>query len=113
MKSANLGYNMGNIKNLKIKNFGPIKQANIDVSPLTIFMGPNNSGKSFVGQIIQCFNSCCYNSDDMLNIAIHSTKYFDKTSKELFSKFNNQINEYIKNNSYWLCPLKWGFDFEK
>ena len=39
---------MGNTKTLKIENFGPIKQANIDISPLTIFMGQNNSGKSFV-----------------------------------------------------------------
>ena len=90
---------MGNTKTLKIENFGPIKQANIDISPLTIFMGQNNSGKSFVARIIQCFNSCCYNSNDVLNIAMHSTKYFDKTSKELFSKFSKEINEYIKNNS--------------
>ena len=62
-------------------------------------MGQNNSGKSFVARIIQCFNSCCYNSNDMLNIAIPLTKYFDKTSKELFSKFSKEINEYIKNNS--------------
>ena len=62
-------------------------------------MGQNNSGKSFVARIIQCFNSCCYNSNDVLNIAMHSTKYFDKTSKELFSKFSKEINEYIKNNS--------------
>ena len=75
---------MGNTKTLKIENFGPIKQADIDISPLTIFMGQNNSGKSFVARIIQCFNSCCYNFNDMLNIAIHLTKYFDKTSKELF-----------------------------
>lgn len=98
---------MRNIKTLKIENFGPIKQANIDMSPLTIFIGPNSSGKSFIAQIIQCFNSRFYNYDDMFDATLHSTKYFDKTAKGLFSKFANQINDYIKNKpSLSSPPLK-------
>ena len=99
--------NMGNIKNLKIENFGSIKQANIDISPLTIFIGPNSSGKSFIAQIIQCFNSRFDNYGDMFNEALNSTKYFDKRAEELFSKFSNQISKYIKDNpSLYSDPLK-------
>ena len=99
--------NMGNIKNLKIENFGSIKQANIDISPLTIFIGPNSSGKSFIAQIIQCFNSRFDNYGDMFNVALNSTKYFDKRAEELFSKFSNQISKYIKDNpSLSSDPLK-------
>ncbi len=99
--------NMGNIKNLKIENFGSIKQANIDISPLTIFIGPNSSGKSFIAQIIQCFNSRFDNYGDMFNEALNSTKYFDKRAEELFSKFSNQISKYIKDNpSLSSDPLK-------
>ena len=99
--------NMGNIKNLKIENFGSIKQANIDISQLTIFIGPNSSGKSFIAQIIQCFNSRFDNYGDMFNEALNSTKYFDKRAEELFSKFSNQISKYIKDNpSLYSDPLK-------
>lgn len=38
---------------LTVKNFGPIKKAeNIDVSPLTIFVGPSNTGKSYLAMLI-------------------------------------------------------------
>lgn len=114
---------MGNIKNLKIENFGSIKQANIDISPLTIFIGPNSSGKSFIAQIIQCFNSRFDNYGDMFNEVLNSTKYFDKRAEELFSKFSNQISKYIKDNpSLSSDPLKipvselkylnWKWDFK-
>ena len=31
---------------IEVKNFGPIEQANIDLRPLTVFVGPNNTGKT-------------------------------------------------------------------
>jgi len=42
--------------NIKVNNFGIIKDANIDISPLTIFIGPNSSGKSFIAKLIHCFS---------------------------------------------------------
>ena len=41
---------------LSIKNFGPIKRADIDIAPLTVFIGSNNSGKSYIAKLIQCFS---------------------------------------------------------
>ena len=35
-----------------IKNFGPIQSGNINLKPLTIFMGTNNSGKSYAALLI-------------------------------------------------------------
>ena len=38
---------------LTVKNFGPIKEAeNVNVSPLTIFVGPSNTGKSYLAILI-------------------------------------------------------------
>ena len=37
---------------IKIKNFGPISSAHLNLSPLTIFAGPNNSGKSYAAALI-------------------------------------------------------------
>ena len=38
---------------LTVKNFGPIREArNIDISQMTIFVGPSNTGKSYLAMLI-------------------------------------------------------------
>lgn len=37
---------------LTVKNFGPIKSAKVDVKPLTVFVGPSNTGKSYLAMLI-------------------------------------------------------------
>ncbi|MGD0854657.1 MAG: AAA family ATPase [Dehalococcoidia bacterium] len=37
---------------IEINNFGPINKANMQISPLTIIIGRNNLGKSFIAQLI-------------------------------------------------------------
>ncbi len=37
---------------LEIKNFGPIAKANVDIRPLTVFIGPSNTGKSYLAILI-------------------------------------------------------------
>ncbi len=38
--------------NIEIKDFGPIIKGRISLKPLTLFIGPNNSGKSYVAMLI-------------------------------------------------------------
>lgn len=37
---------------VKVANFGPIKQADIELKPLTILIGKNNLGKSYLSQLV-------------------------------------------------------------
>ena len=37
---------------LKVTNFGPIVEADIDLRPLTVFVGPSNTGKSYLAILI-------------------------------------------------------------
>ncbi len=37
---------------LEVKNFGPINEAKIDLRPLTVFVGPSNTGKSYLAVLI-------------------------------------------------------------
>lgn len=37
---------------LSVKNFGPIARADIDLRPLTVFVGPSNTGKSYLAILI-------------------------------------------------------------
>ena len=38
--------------NLAVSNFGPIIKADIDLRPLTVFVGPGNAGKSYMATLI-------------------------------------------------------------
>lgn len=42
------------MKSLRVKanQFGPISEADIELKPLTIFIGPNNTGKSCIAQLV-------------------------------------------------------------
>ena len=37
---------------LRVKNFGPIAEANIELRPLTVFVGPSNTGKSYLAILL-------------------------------------------------------------
>ena len=37
---------------IAIKNFGPIAEANIDLRPLTVFVGPSNTGKTYLATLV-------------------------------------------------------------
>ena len=37
---------------ISVKNFGPIAEGSVDLKPLTIFMGPNNTGKSHMATMV-------------------------------------------------------------
>lgn len=56
---------------ISIKNFGPINKGNIDINKLTIFIGPNNSGKSYLAKLIHSFNSNI--NEDNSSILINSS----------------------------------------
>ena len=38
--------------NISVKNFGPIEKAEIDLRPLTVFVGESNSGKTYLAALI-------------------------------------------------------------
>ena len=37
---------------LEVSDFGPIVNAKIDLRPLTVFIGPSNTGKSYLATLI-------------------------------------------------------------
>ena len=86
--------------NICLKNFGILKNANIDIAPLTVFTGANSSGKSFVAKLIHCFSPI--NADDFhKNIDINflnTPKYLDKEHEKIFSRLTKEISQYFKNN---------------
>ena len=43
---------------LEVENFGPIVEAKIDLRPLTVFVGPSNTGKSYLAILIYALHRC-------------------------------------------------------
>ena len=43
---------------LDISNFGPIAQASVELRPLTVFVGPSNTGKSYLAVLIYALHQC-------------------------------------------------------
>ncbi len=62
---------------LKIKNFGPIDEATIQVGQFTVFAGPNNTGKTFVAKMLYSFLSA--------RNANHARVFFDVTTRDIES----------------------------
>ena len=50
---------------LEVSNFGPIAKANIDLRPLTVFVGPSNTGKSYLAILIYALHNH-FSADDWM-----------------------------------------------
>ncbi len=42
---------------ISVKNFGPIAEADIDLRPLTVFVGPSNTGKTYFATLVYALHS--------------------------------------------------------
>ena len=48
---------------IDVKNFGPIARASVDFRPLTVFVGPSNTGKSYLAVLLYALHQCLSRSD--------------------------------------------------
>ena len=77
---------------LHVKNFGPVSDANIHMKPLTILVGPNSSGKSYMAMLIHALISS-HNVMPDFRTRDHFSKLFFKLYEELDSVLKNtEIN---------------------
>ncbi|MGD2247086.1 MAG: AAA family ATPase [Candidatus Methanofastidiosia archaeon] len=77
---------------IKIKNFGPIISSNIIFKPLTLFIGPNNAGKSYTAMLVHSlFESLT--PDVPLSMIENFSNYFNIQIFETeFPEFRDKIN---------------------
>ena len=83
-------------QNIKVKNFGILKDANIEISPLTIFIGPNSSGKSFIAKLIHCFSKVHDHHVPEAILVSEAMNNFKTEDEELFKKIKEDISDYNK-----------------
>ncbi len=86
---------------LNVINFGPVVKASIDLRPLTVFVGPSNTGKSYMAMMIYALHRA-FNGDSLFHElrdkTIASSIFFfarsileDKDRKGLSDKDTNLI----------------------
>ena len=49
---------MNNSYRIDVKDFGPIVKASVDFRPLTVFIGPSNTGKSYLAVLLYALHKC-------------------------------------------------------
>ncbi len=84
---------------LIIKNFGPIKDVNLDLRKTTIFIGEQASGKSTLAKLIGILRTPHYFNPEISNEEIYSLILSEFTRVDLPNYFNDKtfIN-YISTN---------------
>ena len=94
-----------NTAELEVRDFGPIVKAKIDLRPLTVFVGPSNSGKSYLSILIYalhryynslggfCGETIDRSTFDYLDLKKRNVLNNDlgKILTETYSNFNRQI----------------------
>lgn len=93
---------------IHIKDFGPVSDAKITLRPLTVFVGPNNSGKSYTAMLIHSIVSSYRNdfpypfyrrhmSDELYDLYEQlGNKIKTKTTTTINSEINNYAKTLIK-----------------
>ncbi len=74
---------------ITVENFGPIAEANIDLRPLTVFVGPSNTGKTYFATLVYALHGIF---NGFLRVPLPSTfisyySIFSESRKNLASAF--------------------------
>lgn len=85
---------MNVLQNISVKDFGPIHDAEISISPLTVFVGKNSSGKSFLASLIHSLSNPFNNNSH--RFPSHSLNYLIENNPGLFRDFEDKWGEYLK-----------------
>lgn len=58
MDTENAGREFPGEYRLCVEDFGPIAKASVDLRPLTVFIGPSNTGKSYLAILVYALHQC-------------------------------------------------------
>ena len=79
---------------LEVKNFAKIKEAKVCVNKYSVFVGPNNCGKTFLMQLIEGING--YWNKLIDNSAMKTLLYMESESSKVFKINAASFSEFVK-----------------
>ena len=83
---------------LEVKDFGPISEARIDLRPLTVFVGPSNTGKSYLATLVYALHRIYgrwFNFHSLVGFGPVPNK--NKMSKKEFDAFVDVAQSIVEN----------------
>lgn len=99
MDRENTGREFPGEYRLDVEDFGPIAKASVDLRPLTVFIGPSNTGKSYLAILIYALHQCFGEGtkqpygDRLMSLILDS--FID-------SGFNEETDDILEYYSDWL-----------
>jgi predicted ATPase len=75
---------------LIVKNFGPIKDAELDLKKVTVFIGPQGSGKSALAKLVAICRDKAFLADSHLGKP--NISYFERYQADFFINSNTNID---------------------
>ena len=103
---------------LTVKNFGPIREArNIDISPMTIFVGPSNTGKSYLAMLIYSIFKVITDEEftwELAHLSRGEKKYLRKSSDKPRKSGNSTLEEIEASFIEWTHSISgaWRYQFD-
>lgn len=73
---------------LQVKNFGPIAEGEVDLRPLTVFIGPSNTGKSYLATLIYALHRFFSGGDSLLSDRMYDRRYTRLPYLDLYPKIS-------------------------
>ena len=71
---------------LEVSNFGPIREARIDLRPLTVFVGPSNTGKSWLAILIYALHRYFSDRERIHGFLLHRPSRMSRKDEEMPSQ---------------------------
>ena len=80
---------------VEVKDFGPISHASVELKPLTVFIGPNNSGKSYLALAIYCLSRTLSSEPSLgrMRIGLRGWPHGSPVSRELLRQTGEEIRK--------------------
>ncbi|MDR1895966.1 MAG: AAA family ATPase, partial [Prevotellaceae bacterium] len=82
---------------IKIRNVGPVKEADFDLNKINVFMGPQSSGKSTIAKII---SYCAWVEKDVATS--QSLETYQRNDNYFIDRLESfhKLKKYFKTGSY-------------
>ena len=96
-----------------VENFGKIKKAEITLGRLLLFVGENNSGKTFMMQLLYGITSAIINDSKLLlkEATDRGSDYI--VDEEVLSLWEKDVNQYLEKNKEQIVRDIFYKDIEK
>ena len=82
---------------LAVEHFGPIVKAEVDLRPLTVFVGPSNTGKSYLAILIYALHRCFATEHGLIPFGVPRWNHGSALDIELSPEAHEELDDWVAN----------------